>query len=315
MLINGQWQADWQPVQKSDEQGRFLRQQSEFRHRVGGERFPAEPNRYVLYVGYICPWACRTLVALRLKGLENVIDVIVVDPKLSEQGWRFSGAMGSDLDRINQAQYLHQLYTRANPQYSGRATVPVLWDRVQQTIVNNESADILQILNRDFGALARHDIDLRPPALEHTFESVNARLYDDFNNGVYQAGFATTQTAYEEAVIRVFDTLDWLEQRLSTSAWLVGDAPSESDIRAFVTLIRFDLAYHGLFKCNLRTLSEYPAVLAYLQRLLAIPAFAASVRPDHIKTGYYSIKALNPTGIVPMGPHLSYLPEALHAGP
>lgn len=189
--------------------------------------------------------------------------------------------------------------------------MPVLWNTVGRTIVNNESADIVQILNRDFGALADDRIDLRPLALEAEIDQLNQRLYGDFNNGVYQAGFATTQKANDEAVGKVFATLEWMEQRLTRARWLVGERLTETDIRAFVTLIRFDLAYYGLFKCNLRPLAAYPAVLAYLVRLLEIHAFAASVRPDHIKAGYYSIKALNPGGIVPAGPQLDYLPAAL----
>lgn len=312
MLVNGKWTAAWHPVQSSDGDGRFIRQHSGFRNRIGptGERgFAAEAGRYQLYVAYICPWACRTLIALRLKGLESAIGVCVVDPRLGDQGWQFTGEQGSDFDTLNGARYLHEIYTRADPAYTGRATVPVLWDKNERTIVNNESADILQILNRDFGSLAQDDIDLRPASLETEIARTNERLYADFNNGVYQAGFAGTQHAYEEAVLQVFAALDWMEARLTTASWLVGDQLTESDIRAFVTLVRFDLAYHGLFKCNLRPLSAYPAVLEYLIRLLRIPAFAASVRPDHIKAGYYSIKALNPGGIVPVGPLLDYLPQ------
>ncbi len=310
MLIDGKWMQAWHPIQRSDSEGRFIRQTSGFRHRIQPDSamgFTPEAGRYQLYVAYICPWACRTLIALRLKGLESAISVCVVDPRLSEQGWQFSGDAGSDLDTVNHAQYLHELYTRAEPRYTGRATVPVLWDKYGQTIVNNESSDILQILNRDFASVATMHIDLRPSAWDEEIEQVNMRLYENFNNGVYQAGFAGSQSAYEEAVGKVFDTLDWLEGRLVQSDWLVGNQLSESDIRAFVTLIRFDLAYYGLFKCNLHPLSNYPGVLAYLKRLLAIPAFAASVRADHIKTGYYSIKTLNPSGIVPAGPVLDYL--------
>jgi putative glutathione S-transferase len=312
MLVNGKWAEEWHPVQSSDSDGRFIRQRSGFRDRIGAgsERgFAAEAGRYRLYVAYICPWACRTLIALRLKGLESAIDVCVVDPRLGDQGWQFTGQRGSDLDTLNGATHLHELYTFADPVYTGRATVPVLWDKAGRTIVNNESADILQILNRDFGTLARHELDLRPVDLEAGIERVNERLYLDFNNGVYQAGFAGSQKAYDEAVHKVFATLDWMEERLSQSRWLVGDRLTETDIRAFVTLIRFELAYYGLFKCNLRPLSAYPAVLAYLVRLLEIPAFAASVRADHIKAGYYSIKALNPGGVVPAGPELDYLPH------
>ena len=310
MLVNGQWSQDWHPVQSSDADGRFIRLSSGFRDRIGADSekgFTPEAGRYQLYVAYICPWASRTLIALRLKGLETAIGVCVVDPRLGDQGWQFSGYAGSDVDRVNGATYLHELYTRAEPRYTGRATVPVLWDKRGRTIVNNESADILQILNRDFVTLADDAVDLRPASLEAEIEEVNSRLYDDFNNGVYQAGFAGSQKAYEEAVAKVFAVLDWLERRLAHSHWLVGDRLTETDIRAFVTLIRFDLAYYSLFKCNLRPLSSYPSVMAYLRRLLAIPAFAASVNAENIKTGYYSIKALNPGGVVPLGPQLDYL--------
>lgn len=310
MLVNGKWTEKWQPVQASDDEGRFIRQDSGFRHRIGTHNpdgFTPEAGRYVLYVAYICPWACRTLIALRLKGLEDAIAIRVADPRLTDQGWAFTGELDTDLDDINGARHMHELYTRADPRYTGRATVPVLWDRSGRTIVNNESADILQILDGDFGTLARNPIALRPAAHVGGIETANARLYADFNNGVYQAGFATTQSAYDEAVERVFDCLAWLDGRLADARWLVGDQLTETDIRAFVTLIRFDLAYHGLFKCNLRPLSAYANVMAYLRRLLAIPAFAGSVRPDHIKTGYYSIRALNPNAIVPAGPLLDYL--------
>lgn len=307
MLVNGRWAENWHPIQASDSDGRFVRQRSGFRARVGlaGKSiFTPEAGRYVLYVAYICPWASRTLIALRLKGLESVIEVCAVDPRLGDQGWRFSGEMDSDIDTVNGASYLHELYTLADPEYTGRATVPVLWDKKTRTIVNNESADILQIFNRDFAALADKNIDLRPAALEAEIDEVNEALYSDFNNGVYQAGFASTQKAYDEAVHRVFALLDWMEKRLSRQEWLVGEQITETDVRAFVTLIRFDLAYYSLFKCNLRLLSAYPAVLAYLRRLISIPAFLASVRPDHIKAGYYSIKSLNPSGIIPGGPQL-----------
>lgn len=315
MLVNGQWTEKWQPVQKSDADGRFIRQHSGFRDRIGADSakgYLPEACRYQLYVAYICPWACRTLIALRLKGLENVIDVCAVDPRLGDQGWAFTGRDGSDLDQVNGATYMHQIYTLADPTHTGRATVPVLWDKKARTIVNNESSDIVRIFDSDFGALATGNVDLCPHELAAEIDAVNERLYTGFNNGVYRAGFAGTQKAYEEAVADVFATLAWMEGRLARADWLVGDRLTETDIRAFVTLVRFDLAYYSLFKCNLRPLSAYPAVRAYLVRLLAIPAFAASVRPDHIKTGYYSIKALNPAGIVPVGPELDYL-EPLHA--
>ena len=314
MLVDGQWKDAWQPVQASDDEGRFIRQTSGFRHRIGtGEPagFPPESGRYHLYLAYICPWACRTLIALRLKGLDRHISVDFVNPRLTDQGWQFGDFPGSTNDSIHGVRYMHELYTMADSHYTGRATVPVLWDRKTHTIVNNESADILRILNHDFGPLADPSPDLSPEALLDEIDQVNERLYGPFNNGVYRAGFATTQKAYEEAVEEVFATLAWLEERLGTHEWLAGDQLTESDIRAFVTLIRFEPAYCGLFKCNLNPLSAYPAVLAYLKRLLAIPAFAASVRVDHVKAGYYSIKALNPTGIVPVGPKLDYI-DNLH---
>jgi glutathionyl-hydroquinone reductase len=310
MLVEGRWTDNWQPIQGADKDGRFLRQTSAFRNRIepGSVRgFLPEAGRYHLYVAYICPWACRTLIALRLKRLETIIGVSVVDPRISQQGWQFTGAIGSDVDALNGARYLHEIYTQADPHYTGRATVPVLWDKHQRTIVNNESSDLLSILNRDFAAVADATVDLQPSELAADIEAANKRLYDDFNNGVYRAGFAGTQKAYDEAVQKVFATLDWMENRLSRSSWLVGDRLTETDVRAFVTLIRFDIAYYGLFKCNLRPLSAYPAVLSYLVRLLEIPAFSASVNVDHIKRGYYSITALNPSGIVPAGPEFGYL--------
>lgn len=311
MLVNGQWTEDWQPVQESDADGRFIRQQSGFRDTVSPDSdkgFTPESGRYHLYLAYICPWACRTLIALRLKGLDRHISVDMVNPTLTKQGWAFGGELdGVTEDTLGGARHMHEIYTRAAPDYSGRATVPVLWDKQHATIVNNESSDILRILNSGFGDLADNTVDLYPVALREEIDAVNERLYEPFNNGVYKAGFATTQAAYKEAVGIVFDTLDWLESRLSSRTSLVGEQITEADIRAFVTLIRFEPAYYGAFKCNLRPLSAYPAVLAYLKRLLAIPAFARSVRVDHIKMGYYSIEAINPTRIVPVGPKLDYI--------
>lgn len=311
MLVNGQWTEDWQPVQESDADGRFIRQQSGFRDTVSADSdkgFTPESGRYHLYLAYICPWACRTLIALRLKGLDRHISVDIVNPTLTKQGWAFGGELdGVTDDTIGGARHMHEIYTRAAPDYSGRATVPVLWDKQHATIVNNESSEILRIFNSGFGDLADNTVDLYPAALREEIDAVNERLYEPFNNGVYKAGFATTQAAYEEAVGIVFDALDWLESRLSSRTSLVGEQITEADIRAFVTLIRFEPAYYGAFKCNLKPLSAYPAVLAYLKRLLAIPAFARSVRVDHIKMGYYSIEAINPTRNVPVGPKLDYI--------
>jgi len=313
VLVNGTWTADWQPVQAKDAKGGFVRQVSEFRDWVtpdgvpgpeGRRAFPAEAGRYHLYVALICPWASRTLIARKLKGLEAVIPVTVVDPELGDQGWRF----GAEADPLEGAAFLHQLYTRADPAYTGRATVPVLWDRQRRTIVNNESADILRILNSGFGALASGP-DLCPADLADAIDALNERIYPRLNNGVYRAGFATTQTAYEEAFAEVFAMLDELEERLAAGGpFLLGERFTETDIRLFVTLVRFDAAYHGLFKCNLRRLADYAELSAYLARVLALTGVAGTVSIDHIKRGYYSIKALNPNGIVPVGPELAWLP-------
>lgn len=311
MLMNGKWVADWQPVQAKDEKGGFVRQTSSFRNWVtpdgsagptGEGGYKAEPGRYHLYVALICPWASRTLIGRKLKGLEDVISVSVVEPELSDQGWRF----GEGDDPINDSTFMHEIYTRADPAISGRATVPVLWDKYRGTIVNNESADILRMMNSGFGDLADVTFDLYPADLRDEIDALNARIYPALNNGVYRAGFATTQSAYEEAFHGVFVMLDELEARLGgRHDFLLGDRFTEADVRLFVTLVRFDVAYHGLFKCNLRRIADYPALSRYQTRILAIPGVRDTVSIDHIKRGYYSIKALNPTGIVPVGPKVA----------
>lgn len=314
MLVNGKWTTDWQPVQDSDRKGGFLRQTSSFRNWItpdgsagpsGEGGFPAEAGRYHLYVALICPWASRTLIGRKLKKLDDVISVSVVEPMPSSQGWRFGDYPGSDRDTLNGATYLHELYTRADPQICGRATVPVLWDKKRGTIVNNESAEILRMMNSGFGDLADNSVDLYPEDLREEIEALNGRIYPNLNNGVYRAGFATTQEAYEEAFGQVFTMLDELEERLGDGRdFLCGTRFTEADIRLFVTLIRFDAAYHGLFKCNLRRLADYPALTAYTARVMAIPGLRETVNIDHIKRGYYSILALNPNGIVPLGPQM-----------
>lgn len=312
MLVNGVWNENWQPIQKKDEKGRFIRQTSSFRHWItpdgspgisGKGGFKAEAGRYHLYVAYICPWASRTLMARALKGLEGIISVSVVNPKLMDQGWQFGGFNESDDDDLNGTIYLHELYTKVAPDFTGRATVPVLWDKKTQTIVNNESADIVRMLNSAFVDLVGEGVDLVPNALAEQIEVLNDYLYTDLNNGVYQAGFASSQEAYEEAFEKVFTALDTLENRLSDGReFLFGDAFTESDIRLFVTLIRFDVAYHGLFKCNRNLLKDMPKLHAYMHRILAMEGIKSTVKIDHIKAGYYSVKTLNPTGIVPVGP-------------
>jgi putative glutathione S-transferase len=315
MLVNGKWAADWHPLQAKDAKGGFVRQTSTFRNWIttdgsagptGRGGFMAEAGRYHLYVAFICPWASRTLITRKLKGLEQAISVSVVEPALTAQGWRFGDYPGSNRDEVNGATYLHEIYTRADAIFTGRATVPVLWDKQQQTIVNNESADIVRMLNSGFGTLADGRIDLYPEDLRAEIDALNDAIYPRLNNGVYRAGFATTQEAYEEAFWDVFGMLDELEARLVGSAFLLGSRLTEADIRLFVTLIRFDAAYHGLFKCNLRRVADYPRLTTHLQRILAIPGVAGTVNIDHIKRGYYSMKNLNPTGIVPLGPDLGF---------
>jgi len=319
MLVEGKWVANWQPVQAKDEKGGFVRQASSFRNWVtpdgsagptGIGGFKAEAGRYHLYVALICPWASRTLIARKLKGLDTAISVSVVEPALTDEGWRFGGFAGATAgatpDDLHGFTYMHQLYTRADPTVSGRATVPVLWDKHTDTMVSNESADIVRMLNAGFGDLASGP-DLYPADLRDQIDALNDHIYPRLNNGVYRAGFATTQLAYEEAFTDVFATLDELDDRLSDGRdFLFGSRFTETDIRAFVTLVRFDAAYHGLFKTNLRRIADYRHLQAYMLRILALPGVRETVSIDHIKRGYYSVKALNPLQLVPVGPQLDW---------
>ncbi|OCJ60719.1 glutathione-dependent reductase [Agrobacterium tumefaciens] len=324
MLVDGKWTAEWHPVQATDKKGGFVRQTSGFRNWVtpdglagptGEGGFKAEAGRYHLYVALICPWASRTLIGRKLKKLEDVISVSIVEPALSDEGWKFGDYPGSDRDGLNGFAYMHEAYTSADPHYTGRATVPVLWDKKTKTIVNNESADILRMLNSGFGDLADNDIDLYPEDLRDAIDALNDHIYPRLNNGVYRTGFATTQLAYEEAFAEVFATLQELETRLASGGpFLFGDRLTETDVRLFVTLVRFDAAYYGLFKCNLRRIADYRALQAYMMRVLNIPGVRDTVNIDHIKRGYYSIKALNPTRIVPVGPDLPGLDEVSIGG-
>lgn len=322
MLVDGKWTDDWQPVQKADDKGRFIRQVSGFRNWItpdgsagptGTGGFKAEAGRYRLYVALICPWASRALIARKLKGLEHIIPVTVVNPELTAQGWGFGGYPGADNDPLFGTTYMHELYTRADPNFTGRATVPVLWDMEQNVIVNNESADILRMLDTAFEGLVPSNIRLYPQDLSDEIDALNMPIYEKLNNGVYRAGFATTQGAYEEAVDGIFETLDMLEVRL-TGDYLFGDRLTETDIRTFVTLIRFDAAYHGLFKTNRKQIADYPRLSAYMERILRLPGMIDTVSIDHITRGYYSIKALNPNGIRPVGPaHIEDLMASVRA--
>jgi len=305
-MIDGAWHAG--AVTADSEDGAFKRQDAGFREWLtpdggpgpdGQPGRPAKPGRYHLYVSHACPWAHRTLIVRALHGLEDAIGVSVVNPVMLDNGWTFDTHGGGSGDRLHDADFLWQVYARARPDYSGKVTVPVLWDCETDTIVSNESSEIIRML----AAFGGTGPDLYPEAHRTAIDQVNDRIYDRVNNGVYKAGFATTQDAYEAAVRPLFETLDWLEEQLSDGDWLVGDAMTEADIRLFTTLVRFDAVYHGHFKCNIRRIADYPALQAYLERILADPRIAATVHLDHIKTHYYaSHRDLNPSGIVPIGP-------------
>ena len=310
LLIDGVWHDRWYDTSSTG--GRFQRQESAFRHWItadgspgpsGEGGFAAAPGRYHLYVSLACPWAHRALIMRRLKGLEAMIGVTVVHWHMAEQGWPFRPEDGADVDPLFGADYLHQIYTRADPHYTGRVTVPTLFDRERGTIVSNESAEIIRMLDGAFDHLGAAAGDYYPAALRGEIDAWNACIYDTVNNGVYKAGFATTQAAYEEAVRALFATLDTLEAHLADRTHLVADRLTEADIRLFTTLVRFDPVYVGHFKCNWRRIADYPQLFAYLKRLWAIDAFRTTTDFGHIKRHYYvSHTGINPTGIVPVGP-------------
>ncbi|PAW68042.1 MAG: glutathione-dependent reductase [Opitutia bacterium Tous-C1TDCM] len=292
--------------------GEFARQEDAFRSHVVPESsapFPAVAGRYHLYVSLACPWAHRTLIVRTLKQLESVIGVSVVDPVRDERGWAFRDIPGGTIDHANGFRFLSEAYAASMPGYRGRWTVPVLWDKVAGRIVNNSEDDICRMLNGPFAALAPGPTpDLFPPALAADQDALSARIYETLNNGVYRAGFATGQRAYERAVRRLFATLDELEVRLAQSRFLFGPEPVETDWRLFCTLVRFDAVYHGHFKCNVRRLADYPNLSAYLRDLFQLPGIATTVNFDHIKRHYYVTHTeINPTGIVPLGPVLDFL--------
>lgn len=305
MLVNGQWKSKWDPVQKKDSEGRFIRQNSSFTNRISNPQALVDQG-IRLYVAYICPWATRTLIARSLLGLEQMIDVKVVEPQLDDFGWQFGSFPGATQSGIDGVEFAHQLYTMTDNQYTGRATVPVLWDIHSGRIINNESSEILRILNDDLRPIHNAAINLYPVELQKGINTFNDSIYDSVNNGVYRVGFASSQQAYDEAMIALFQRLDQLEQHFQNNDYAVGTQLTESDIRLFVTLVRFDIAYHGLFKTNIKSIADYPEISAYLVRLLQIEAFANNTRVDHIKAGYYSIKALNPSCIIPQGPELDW---------
>lgn len=304
-LIKGEWHEGWYDTSKTA--GEFIRADSQFRDAVtanGASGYPAEAGRYHLYVSLACPWAHRTLIFRKLKKLEDVISVSVVDPVITEGGWAFRDNF---TDTINSFAFLREAYMRANPDYSGRVTVPLLWDKQTGRIVNNESAEIIRMLNSEFNALTPVKTDFYPAALRQEIGAVNAFVYERINNGVYKAGFAGSQRVYESAVTRLFSALDEIETRLGQSRYLVGDTLTEADWRLFTTLIRFDAVYVAHFKCNLRRIEDYPNLSNYLRDLYQVPGITETVNFDHIKRHYFmSHRHLNPSGLVPKGPILDY---------
>ena len=309
LLVDGRWHDQWYDTA---DDGEFRRDEATVRDWLSADGGPgpdgqrghvAEAGRYRLYVSYACPWAHRTLIVRALKGLEDLVPVSVVHWRMLEHGWTFEDGTGVTTDPVMDAKYLHQLYVRARPGMTGRVTVPLLWDQDTGTIVSNESSELIRMFNTAYDRLGARPGDFYPEALRDEIDAINDRVYPDVNNGVYRAGFATTQSAYEEAVRPLFDALDWLEARLSDDEWLVGGRLTEADIRLFTTLLRFDAVYHGHFKCNLRRIADYPALHAFVDRMMGLPGVRETVHMDHIKRHYYeSHGTINPTGIVPLGP-------------
>ena len=312
VLIDGQWQD--RPRDTRSTGGRFVRRDAQFRNWVtadgspgpsGDGGFKAEPGRYHLYVSYACPWAHRTLIFRALKGLEAMLPISVVHWLMGEHGWTFEDA--EIPDSVNHANYLYQVYTASDSGYTGSVTVPVLWDKERSAIVSNESSEIIRMLNSAFDDVGAKPGDYYPDALREEIDSINERVYHTLNNGVYRAGFSTTQEAYQEAVIPLFETLDWLEERLGKRRYLTGHTITEADWRVLTTLLRFDPVYAGHFKCNLRRIADYPNLSGYTRDLYQQPGIAATLRLDHVKLHYYrSHVSINPTGIVPIGPEVDY---------
>jgi len=322
LLQNGKWVDQWYETKAV--KGRFVRKESSFRNWItpdgapgpsGDGGFKAEAGRYHLYVSYACPWAHRTLIFRVLKGLEEMISLSVVNLHMGADGWTFDPGDGVIPDPVNNANFFHQIYTAADPDYSGRVSVPTLWDKKTATIVSNESSEIIRMFNSAFDNIGATPGDYYPEALRPEIDPINERIYETLNNGVYRTGFSTSQEAYEEAVVPLFDTLDWLEEHLSDRRYLAGDTLTEADWRLFTTLVRFDPVYVGHFKCNLKRLIDYPNLAAYVRDLYQHPGVAETVFIDHIKLHYYgSHESVNPTGIVPLGPTIDFT-EPHHRAP
>ncbi|MGN6548588.1 MAG: glutathione S-transferase family protein [Pararhizobium sp.] len=313
-LVDGIWQDVWYDTKASN--GRFRREESRFRNWVtpdgspgpsGEGGFAAEPDRYHLYVSLACPWAHRTLIFRKLKKLEAIIPISIVDYLMGENGWEFRGRDGGTLDAVNGADTLWQVYVKADPHFTGRVTVPTLWDKKRGTIVNNESSEIIRMMNSAFDALTDVRTDYYPEDQRPEIDAINDTVYRTVNNGVYKCGFATTQAAYEENFQALFETFDMLEERLSRRRYLTGERITEADWRLFTTLVRFDAVYYGHFKCNHRRIVDYPNLWAYARELYQVPGVSETVNFLHITRHYYmSHKTVNPTGIVPLGPEMDW---------
>ena len=314
LLVDGQWQDKWYDTKASE--GRFEREDAGFRNWVtfdgsagpsGIGGFKAEPNRYHLYVSLACPWAHRTTIYRKLKGLEDMISLSIVHPFMGDKGWTFAEGAGVIADPIVKADYLYEVYIAAKPDYTGRVTVPILWDKETNTIVSNESSEIIRMFNSAFDEVGATAINFLPTELLAEIDTVNEFVYSAVNNGVYKAGFATTEAAYKEAVVTLFDALDTLEARLADQRYLLGNTITEADWRLFTTLVRFDAVYVGHFKCNIRRIVDYPNLWGYLRDLYQVPGIAETVSIEHIKAHYYTSHAnINPTRIIPVGPLLDF---------
>ena len=306
LLIEGDWHDQWYDTETNS--GEFIREDAQFRHTISEQgQFQPQTGRYHLYVSLACPWAHRTLIFRKLKQLEDYLSVSVVSPVMLDQGWTYNREEGSSGDPINDAGFHHQLYTRSQPDYSGRVTVPLLWDKHSGQIINNESAEIIRMFNSAFDHLTGNSDNYYPVQLRPQIDAWNDRIYEAVNNGVYRAGFATTQEAYEKAYQKLFAELDALDTQLGQNRFLVGDQPTEADWRLFTTLIRFDAVYHGHFKCNRQRLEDFVHLPGYIRDLYQWPGIAETVDFEHIKTHYYhSHRGINPTGIVPLGPEIDF---------
>ena len=305
-LKNGQWVDQWYNTKKTD--GRFVRQDPQFRNWItsdGKEGFKAEKGRYHLYISLACPWAHRTSIFRKIKGLDEMISVSIVHWLMGEKGWTFESDEYTTPDLVNGSNFLYQVYIKAKPDYSGRVTVPVLWDKKNNTIVSNESSEIIRMFNSEFDKIGAIPGNYYPKELRSEIDTINLRIYNTVNNGVYKTGFATSQEAYEEAIIPLFDTLNWIENKLSKKRYLLGDRITEADWRLFTTLVRFDSVYVGHFKCNISRIVDYPNLSAYLRDLYQYPGVSETVNMKHIKKHYYgSHEKINPSKVVPIGPNI-----------